>query len=153
MTPHDQTPLDTPVIRLYMPSDYAEWGRMCAALWPEHQESDLVAWLARGASAAVFVADAGQGRLCGFAEVGEREYADCCDTSPVAYLEGWYVDADARGRSVGRRLIQAVEAWARSRGYRELASDTHLENTGSQRAHARLGFEETERLVLFRKGL
>jgi RimJ/RimL family protein N-acetyltransferase len=34
-----------------------------------------------------------------------------------------------------------------------LAADTHLENTGSQRAHARLGFEETERLVLFRKAL
>jgi aminoglycoside 6'-N-acetyltransferase I len=37
--------------------------------------------------------------------------------------------------------------------YRELASDTHLENAGSQRAHTRLGFEETERLVLFRKAL
>lgn len=126
---------------------------MCAALWPEHTEADLDAWLARGDAAAVFVAEAGPGRLCGFAEAGERAYADCCDTSPVAYLEGWYVDADARGQSVGRRLIRAVEEWARSRGYRELASDTHLENTGSQRAHARLGFEETERLVLFRKAL
>jgi aminoglycoside 6'-N-acetyltransferase I len=126
---------------------------MCAALWPEHTDADLAAWLARGDAAAVFVAEAGPGRLCGFAEVGERTYADCCDTSPVAYLEGWYVDADVRGQSVGRRLIRAVEEWARSRGYRELASDTHLENTGSQRAHARLGFEETERLVLFRKTL
>jgi aminoglycoside 6'-N-acetyltransferase I len=126
---------------------------MCAALWPGHAEANLDAWLARGDAAAVFVAERAPGRLCGFAEVGEREYADCCDTSPVAYLEGWYVDPDARGQSVGRALIRAVEEWARSRGYRELASDTHLENTGSQRAHARLGFEETERLVLFRKAL
>jgi aminoglycoside 6'-N-acetyltransferase I len=126
---------------------------MRVALWPDHSEADLDAWLARGDAAAVFVAEGGPGRLCGFADVGEREYADGCDTSPVAYLEGWYVDADARGRSVGRALIRAVEEWARSRGYRELASDTHLENTGSQRAHSRLGFEETERLVLFRKAL
>ncbi len=140
-------------IRQYIPSDYAELGRMCGALWPGHTDADLSAWLARGDEAAVFVAEVGPGRLCGFAEVGERAYADSCDTSPVGYLEGWYVDPDARGKSVGRRLIRAAEDWARSRGYREMASDTHLENVGSQRAHARLGFEETERLVLFRKRL
>ncbi|MFI5250145.1 MAG: GNAT family N-acetyltransferase [Gemmatimonadales bacterium] len=141
-----------PVVRLYTPQDRAELARMCAALWPGHTDGDLAAWMARG-DAAVFVAEAGPGRLCGFAQAGERAYADCCDTSPVAYLEGWYVDANVRGQSVGRRLVRAVEEWARSRGYRELASDTHIENVGSQRAHARLGFEETERLVLFRKVL
>jgi aminoglycoside 6'-N-acetyltransferase I len=126
---------------------------MCGALWPGHAAADLDSWLARGDSAAVFVAEAGPGWLCGFVEVGERAYADCCDTSPVAYLEGWYVDPGARGKSVGRRLVRAAEEWARSRGYHEMASDTHLENVGSQRAHTRLGFEETERLVLFRKAL
>jgi aminoglycoside 6'-N-acetyltransferase I len=153
MMTHGDASARGPVIRRYVPSDYAEWGRMCAALWPEHVEADLEAWLARGDAAALFVADAGQGRLCGFAEVGEREYADCCDSSPVAYLEGWYVDPNARGKSVGRGLIRAAEDWARARGHREMGSDTHVENSGSQHAHARLGFEETERLVLFRKEL
>jgi aminoglycoside 6'-N-acetyltransferase I len=110
------------------------------------------AWLAR-ADAAVLVAERDPSRLCGFAEVGERPYADGCDTSPVAYLEGWYVDPDARRRAVGAELMRAVEAWARSRGYRELASDTGLANVVSQRAHERLGFTETERSVLYRKVL
>jgi aminoglycoside 6'-N-acetyltransferase I len=153
MTPLTDARGEAIVVRPYAPPDRAELRRMCAALWPEYTEADLEDWLARGETALTSVAERAPGQLCGFAQVGQRAYADCCDTSPVAYLEGWYVDADARGQSVGRRLILAAEQWARSRGFREMASDTHLENTGSQRAHARLGFEETERLVLFRKVL
>jgi aminoglycoside 6'-N-acetyltransferase I len=95
----------------------------------------------------------GAARLGGFAEVGARPFADGCATSPVAYLEGWYVDPDLRRQAVGAQLIRGAEAWARSRGYRELASDTQLDNVVSQRAHERLGFSETERLVLYRKAL
>jgi aminoglycoside 6'-N-acetyltransferase I len=125
---------------------------MRTALWPDQTGADMAAWLARP-DAAVIVAERGAGRLCGFVEVGERSYADGCATSPVAYLEGWYVDPDLRLQSVGARLIRAVEAWARSRGYRELASDTQLDNVVSQRAHERLGFSESERQVLYRKVL
>jgi aminoglycoside 6'-N-acetyltransferase I len=46
-----------------------------------------------------------------------------------------------------------VEAWARERGFRELASDALLENTVSHAAHAALGFEEVERAVKYRKPL
>ena len=140
------------VIRPYVKADAPEWARMRTALWPDHTEIDMAAWLARG-DTAVLVAERGRGALCGFAEVGERSYADGCNTSPVAYLEGWYVDPDVRRRSIGTQLVHAVEAWARARGYRELASDTQLENLISQAAHQRLGFEEAERSVLYRKAL
>jgi aminoglycoside 6'-N-acetyltransferase I len=140
------------LIRSYAASDFAEWRRMRTALWPDQTEADMAAWLAR-ADAAVMVAERSPTRLCGFAEVGARLYADGCDTSPVAYLEGWYVDTDARLRGIGADLIRAVEEWARSRRYRELASDTELTNVVSQRAHERLGFTETERSVLYRKAL
>ncbi len=79
--------------------------------------------------------------------------ADSCETSPVAYLEGWWVDADVRGQGIGAALIFAAEAWARARGYSEFASDTTLDNTLSQVAHERLGFVEVERAVLYRKAL
>jgi aminoglycoside 6'-N-acetyltransferase I len=140
-------------IRPFAPADVAEWGRMRSALWPEQSEADMEAWVGR-ADTGVIVAERVPGSgLCGFAEVGERMYADGCATSPVAYLEGWYVDPDRRRLSIGAQLIAAVEAWARERGYRELASDTTLDNVISQRAHERLGFAETERLVLYRKTL
>ena len=97
--------------------------------------------------------DAGLAGLAGFAEVGERPYADGCDTSPVAYLEGWYVNLAWRGRGVGRALIEAAVQWARERGYREMGSDALLEEVGSQRAHEALGFEEVERAVRYRRTL
>jgi aminoglycoside 6'-N-acetyltransferase I len=101
-------------IRLRIPSDDAEWLRMRRALWPDTNADDHVreisAWLAR-TDAVVLVAlrNAGTG-LAGFAEVGARSLADGCTTSPVAYLEGWYVDADARRQGVGTALIRAAEA-------------------------------------------
>jgi len=79
--------------------------------------------------------------------------AESCSTSPVAFLEGWYVDSDLRRQGVGPALVRAAEAWACSRGFKEFASDTQLANTDSQRAHAAVGFIEVERLVAYRKVL
>ena len=142
----------TVLVRPYLVSDASEWTRMRTALWADQTEADMVAWLARK-DAAVFVAQRDGGGLCGFVEVGERSHADGCITNPVAYLEGWYVDPDVRRHSIGAQLVRAVEDWARSRFYRELASDTQIHNLISQAAHQRLGFEEAERSVLYRKAL
>jgi aminoglycoside 6'-N-acetyltransferase I len=127
---------------------------MRCALWPDDKaahETDMATWLARP-DTGVLVAERPDGAgLAGFAEVGARPFADGCDTRPVAYLEGWYVDPDVRRQGIGAALIRAAEVWARERGYREFASDALLENTGSQRAHEALGFIEVERAVRYRK--
>lgn len=140
------------VVREFNAADYFEWQRMRNALWPDQTEADMAAWLARP-DAAVLVAVRTPSGLCGFAEVGARSIAEGCATSPVAYLEGWYVDPDVRRRGIGAMLIRDVEAWARCAGYRELASDTSLTNQVSQQAHERLGFVEVERAVQYRKAL
>ena len=93
------------------------------------------------------------GRLAGFVEVGTRSVAESCETSPVAFLEGWYVDADVRRQGVGAALVRAAEEWARAKGFREFASDAQITNTTSHLAHAALGFTEVERLVAYRKVL
>ncbi|HZS61559.1 MAG TPA: GNAT family N-acetyltransferase [Gemmatimonadaceae bacterium] len=139
-------------VRDYEPGDYAEWLRMRSALWPDQTEKDMAEWLARS-DTAVMVAVRSAGSLCGFVEVGERTNADGCETSPIAYVEGWYVDPDVRRQRIGARLIAAAETFARSRGYRELGSDTEWHNTVSQAAHRQLGFEELDRVVLYRKVL
>ena len=141
-------------VREYRQADEAEWVRMRSALWPEiggleQAIADAREWLTR-ADAAVLVAESENG-LCGFAEVGERAYADGCGTSPVAYLEAWYVDREHRRSGVGRLLVGAAVEWARERGLREFASDTLLENTDSHRAHEALGFDEVERAVRYRR--
>jgi aminoglycoside 6'-N-acetyltransferase I len=100
----------------------------------------------------VFVAE-DAGKLLGFAEVGTRAYAEGCETSPVGFLEGWFVEEHARGSGVGRALVQAAETWARERGLTEFGSDTWLDNEASIQAHQALGFAVTERLVCFLKRL
>jgi aminoglycoside 6'-N-acetyltransferase I len=50
-------------------------------------------------------------------------------------------------------LVAAAEEWARSKGCVEMASDTEIDNQVSHTAHGRLGYEEVERLIHFRKPL
>ena len=86
-------------------------------------------------------------------ELSLRSHADGCRSSPVPFVEGWYVAPEARRKGVGAALMAAAEAWARAGGYSELASDTQLENEAGKRGHARSGFEEVGRAVHFRKSL
>ncbi len=139
-------------IRPMLDSDFAEWQRMRTALWSGQTPEDMHVWRAR-ADAVTLVFDRGNGWLGGFAELGLRSIADSCDTSPVAYLEGWWVDPDLRRQGIGAGLIRAGEEWAQSRGLEELASDVELANDVSQRAHDQLGFEEVGRSVLYRKAI
>ena len=101
---------------------------------------------------AVFVAIDGATTI-GFCEVSLKEYANGADHSPVGFLEGWFVDANRRKQGVGGALVEAAGRWARSRGCRELCSDTEVERTHSIAAHERLGFREAERVVCFVKTL
>ena len=90
----------------------------------------------------------------GFAEATLRmDNVNGCATSPVAFLEGIYVERWARRQGVARALVGVVEQWGREMGCREFASDALLENVGSHSMHRGLGFQETERVVYFRKDL
>lgn len=146
-------------VREYRETDWAEWIRMRVALWPETSEKadgaehDAMQWLEREDAVVIVAERSSEGGLAGFAEVGARTYADGCDSSPLGFLEGWYVDVDCRGRGVGRALMEEAIAWCRGRGYREFASDALLENTISHRAHERVGFREVERAVRYRMAL
>jgi aminoglycoside 6'-N-acetyltransferase I len=145
-------------------ADRAEWLRLASALHPDEATDALAVeidtYLARARGrppvVAVFVVDRVRdgetAGLCGFLELSVREYAEGCD-GPTPYVEGWYVDDDVRRHGVGRALMAAAERWARAHGYRALASDALLDNTVSHQAHAALGFDEVEKLVVFRKAL
>jgi aminoglycoside 6'-N-acetyltransferase I len=128
------------------------------ALWPhaaaEHPQ-EIDAYLDDlGAQSAVFVAEhPSGGGLSGFLEVRLRNYADGCSSSPVAYIEGWYVDPEVRRAGVGAALLKAAEGWSRNLGLTEVASDSDLRNDLGRRVHLALGFQEVGRIVEFRKSL
>jgi aminoglycoside 6'-N-acetyltransferase I len=146
----------TIVIRGARPQDRAEWLRMRRALWedcPEEQQLREMEENLLSDVDEVFVAERPGGGLCGFLEAATRSRADGCDSTPVGYIEGWYVDDDVRRQGVGRALVEEAEAWARSRGCRQMASDAELWNSVSHQAHGRLGYEDIARLVLFKKDI
>jgi aminoglycoside 6'-N-acetyltransferase I len=139
--------------------DLPALARLRHSLWPqlgesEHRTELETSLAAPSGDGAVFVAHDASGRLLGFAEAALRhDYVNGCDTSPVAYLEGIYVDPSSRRTGVARALVASVSAWGAALGSLELASDSPLDNETSQRMHEALGFEETERVVFFRKRL
>ena len=145
------------LIRHATHSDQIEWLRMRAALWPacpsEDHHGEMQDQLDDPARYAVFVVEREAGKLGGFLEASLRAYADGCRTSPVGYIEGWYVDADLRQQGLGGKLAEAAEHWAIQRGCREMASDCELDNNVSFRAHLALGYEEVDRAIQFRKTL
>ena len=129
---------------------------MSVALFPEYCAEDLARGMKefRGRrDAEVFLAERDNGSVAGFVEAGSRPYADGCDTSPVGYVEAWYVDPDVRRKGYGRALLNAAEDWARREGYTEMASDALLDNDASHAAHHAAGYEEVGRVVQFRKNI
>ena len=143
-------------IRRATAADKPEWLRMRQGLWPdapiEYLDYDLDDILA-DPDQAVFIASQADGKPVAFIETGLRSHVEGCETSPVGYIEAWYVDPHMRGQKLGREMMRAAEQWAREKGMSEMASDTWLENEISIVAHLKLGYSEAERLVHFVKRL
>ena len=148
-------------IKLATQADAGGWSVLRAALWPETDARQLrvevdaffLSEIPQAMLAAVFLAENDSGTLVGMLELSLRPYADGCESSPVPFVEGWYVAPRSRQRGVGGALVKAAENWAIVQGYSEMASDALLENTISERAHKALGFDEVERAIRFRKEL
>jgi aminoglycoside 6'-N-acetyltransferase I len=147
------------LIRSFRHDEAQKWADLRARLWPSADPVQLVtetqAFLNGDTLPTVtvaFFAEENHTPL-GFIELSVRPFSDGCDSMPVPHVEAWYVEEFARGRGIGRALVAAGEAWARERGFVELASDTEPWNAVSLAAHERCGFQEVELLVKFRKAL
>jgi aminoglycoside 6'-N-acetyltransferase I len=139
-------------------ADTQIWTEMRQGLWPEALVSELAEEAAaffagKGPLREVLICESDAGEPIGMIELSLRSHADGCRSSPVPFVEGWYVTAGQRRRGVGSFLMSAAEAWARDAGFTEIASDTQLDNAAGRRAHAHSGFEEIEQAVHLRKDL
>lgn len=143
------------IVRRMHRDDRAVWAHMRVALWPEETvraHAKTIDEILAADEMWGFVAEA-DGNAAGLAEVAIREHANGCDSSPVAFLEGIWVNPQFRRRGIGARLLAHAESFVAARGFRELGSDTPIDNQASQAAHRAWGFSETERVVYFRKFL
>ena len=143
-------------IRRATAADKPEWLRMRQLLWPE-APIEYLDWdldeILEDKQRAVFVASRADGGLVAFVEARLRDVAKRCETSPVGYIEAWFVDENIRGQKLGREMIRTAEDWARENGCAEMGSDTWLENEVSIQAHYKTGYYEVGRLVHFIKKL
>jgi aminoglycoside 6'-N-acetyltransferase I len=142
------------VIRPLRAGDLAAWARMRSALWPDDlalPNIDDIADLLHEERSWAFLAEADDGTPAGFAEVTLRTCANGCDSQPVPFLEGIWVEPGFRRQAVGAGLVEHIGVFLAARGYRELGSDTEIENKESQAAHGSWGFAEIERVVCYRK--
>ncbi len=143
------------IVRPLGDNDTAGWLRLRCALWPDQDPGELQEEMdsirADGDRQPVFVAETPDGSLCGLLEASIRSSAPGCTSDRIGYLEGWYVDPEWRDRGLGRRLVEAAEAWAQAVGCQEMASDTTPGYPLSPGAHEALGYKEVARY--FRKAL
>jgi aminoglycoside 6'-N-acetyltransferase I len=155
-------PVGSPRIRPAQPADARELAEMRALLWPESSveeqllECKPVLEFGRSGTlpATILIAEAVDGSLAGFLDVGLRSHADGCNPErPVGFIEGWYVREEFRGQGMGRELMHAAEEWAREYQCLEMASDALIDNQESLCAHCALGFEIVDRCAHFRKNL
>ncbi|WP_283181974.1 aminoglycoside 6'-N-acetyltransferase [Pseudomonas svalbardensis] len=138
--------------------EQAGWLPLRQALWPDASEKEhrdeIAQQLSEPQRYINFVAYDSQEHPVGLAEASSRrDYVNGTDSSPVVYLEGIYVVPQQRRHGVAARLIEQVAHWGRAQGCLEMASDTSLDNLPSQETHKALGFEETERVVFFKRPL
>ena len=140
------------------PQTRPAWLRQRRLLWPDLNDEDNTRDAARLTADtdryAVFVATNEANKVLGFAEVSiRRDFVNGCDSSPVLFLEGLFVEPNSRRKGLARTLVDQVAEWGRENGCTAYASDALLDNAESHAMHAALGFAETERVVYFRRPL
>jgi aminoglycoside 6'-N-acetyltransferase I len=101
--------------------DRAIWAEMRTALWPDETpltHAKMVHEQLGDGDSLSLIAEARDGIALGFAEIAVRKYANCCDTRPVAFLEGVWVRPQFRRQGIGRRLLAHAETLLAARGFR-----------------------------------
>ena len=143
------------IIRKAASADSMTLAKLACRMW-EHDPAELepeFAELTTSPEAACFLAIDGE-KAIGFAQCQLRhDYVEGCESTPVGFLEGIYVDDSYRRIGVARALLSACEAWAKGMGCTEFASDCEIDNRDSFAWHMKNGFSEMGRTIWFAKKL
>jgi aminoglycoside 6'-N-acetyltransferase I len=137
-------------------SNLNEVTNLALKLWPDNVWGDLrteFEELLESKKDIVYLA-VDTSRYIGFIHMSLRyDYVQGSNSSPVGYIEGIFVDENHRNKGVSKELVKAGEEWSKAVGGTEIASDTELDNHGSQEFHKRIGFKEVVRTAAFIKDI
>lgn len=132
--------MQVPTIRAALPSDEAVWRNLwrgyCdfyAAKLPEEVTSRTWKRILDPDSAVMCVVAEAEGQVLGFANCVVHE--NTWESQAVCYLEDLYVDPAARGRGVGRALIEWLRNAMRAEGWARLYWLTREDNAQARRLY------------------
>ncbi len=108
---------------------------------PEKHEAGIRGILARGQDAAAFVAEDAAGEAVGMVTV--QLVISTAEGGPSGLLEDLFVRQDARRGGAATALVDAVEAWCRSRGATRVQLLADEGNGGALRFYDRRGYGPT----------
>jgi len=135
---------------------FPEWRRMRHELYGElsaqfHEaEMELIF---SSKEATCFIGLSESGAAVAMLEVSLRNFVDGCLGGPVGYIEGIYVTLGERKQGYAGELIEFATSWFRSKGCRDMAADAELANLIAQDFLTRAGFDETYRVVEYKRSL
>ncbi|WP_245464293.1 GNAT family N-acetyltransferase [Mesorhizobium sp. M8A.F.Ca.ET.021.01.1.1] len=132
-----------------IPADFGRWGDVLALIMGAFAFMDGI--IDPPSSAHLLTADALRTkalRETGFLALDGDRIVGCVfalERADGLYVGKLAVAPDRQGHGIGRRLMQAAEDLARSRGKAAIELETRIELTTNHAAFARLGFRETGR--------
>lgn len=89
---------------------------------------------------AYFIAEDDDKQIIGGVGVAEFESIDCC-----AEIQKLYLTDAAKGKGLGRMLMQTAENLAKEKNYKRLYLETHSDLKAAVRLYEKLGFREIDR--------
>lgn len=131
-------------------------AKMAAQLWDNHTVDELENEFIEtfNNQQLVFFIKYLKNTPIGFAQCQLRtDYVEGTESSPVGYLEGIFVKEDYRNKGYAKELLCACEKWAKDKGCKEFASDCELDNINSFKFHIAMAFNETNRIICFKKNI
>ena len=138
------------------PNSFTTLTEMFLKLWPEcvyEEEFENCQRIYKSPTETFFLSKENN-IYTGFIQMALRsDPVEGTSSSPVAYIEGIYIEPEYRQNGIARKLVERGEHWGIEHGCKEIASDTEVHNQISIAFHLQSGFEEINRVVCFRKTL
>ena len=137
-------------------NDLETLAKLAVMMWQNHSVNELInefSEIMTGGKSQFFLKYENDLPI-GFAQCQLRyDYVEGTKTTPVGYLEGIFIKEGYRNRGYAKELLIECEAWARSKGCKEFASDCEIDNTDSFYFHKAMNFTEANRIICFTKTL
>lgn len=144
------------MVRMATQNDSRILAEMAVQMWDNQTAEELEAEFIEtlNGETSVFFIKFENNTAVGFAQCNLRtDYVEGTESSPVGYLEGIFVKESYRHKGYAGELLVACEKWAKNMGCKEFASDCELSNISSLKFHIAMGFDETNRIICFKKNI